>query len=181
MADASQVCDWIERFVRSFDFNRPGVDRSLGRDLAHAVAGGIAARAADESRGADPAPWEENEPRYARRKRRSYGWDDAPNYRTGQMLSHASLLGEPVVEPARITMVYGTGEAPDGCWSPADNRSPSEIRADQSVTDRQKAAWTTEGGDSRPARPFYQLDDEIRVHVVEAAADALREYLLTGS
>ena len=181
MATPDEVCDWIERFVLSFDFTRPGLDRSRGRDLAHVVAGQIAARSSAHQRGADPEKWERNEKRYRRRKERSYGWADDPNYRTGQMLSEASLFGEPIVEPRLITMRYGTDEKPDRTWSPQDNRSPAEVRKDESVTDRQKAGWAHQETAERPARPFYELDDEIASAVIEVAADALREYLLTGS
>ncbi|WP_165072127.1 hypothetical protein [Paludisphaera rhizosphaerae] len=182
MATAQEVHDWIEKFVHGFDFTRPGLDRSLGRDIAHEVAGQIAARSSI-LQDPDGQDWDENEPMYRKRKQRSYGWDHAPNYRTGQMLSHASLFGDPIVEARTIVMVYGTGDPPGGIWSPHDNRSASEKRQDEAVTDREKAAWATEGDaqNNRPARPFYAVDDSIRAAVIEICADALREYLITGS
>jgi hypothetical protein len=170
MATHDQVSDWIEAFVRGFDFTRT-------------VAEQVATRAATEFRGADPTQWEPNEERYKRIKQKAYGWDEAPNYRTGQMLSISSLFGSPIVEPLTITMVYGTGDPPDGCWSPWDHRTPSQVRADEGVTDRQKGAWATDGDPSRnrPPRPFYEWDEEIRTAVIEVTAQALHEYILTGS
>lgn len=173
----NDVVAWIGRFVGSFNFTRPGIDQSLGRDLAHEVAGQIAIRAAAESRGPDPGRWEPNARRYRERKARHYGWPDNPNYRTGQMLSHESLLGEPAVDPDRVLMHYGTNEAPRGNKSPVDNRTPSERAADARATDVDKAEWTTQGGKGRPARPFYQIDDAIRDRVIEVAGEALADYL----
>lgn len=150
------------------------MDQSLGRDLCHVVAWRISERSADQQ---DPtgAPWPANERRYARRKAAHYGWpeDDATNYRTGQMLSHLSLLGQPDVQETEILMRYGTGQAPGvSTWSPEDHRTPGERAADSAVTDQQKAMWAHEKN-----RGFYEADSVMRDRVIEAAGDALATYL----
>lgn len=179
-SNIGEIVAWVGQFVASFNFTRPGVDQSLGRDLCHEVAGQIAIRAATESRGADQGRWDPNERKYREWKARTYGWDeDKPNYRTGQMLSHASLLGTPAVDPDRVLMYYGTGEPPPGdtTWSPRDDRTRDDREADELVTDVDKAEWTTMGGKNRPARPFYQVDETIRDRVIEVAGEALADYL----
>lgn len=189
MADSNikEVVGWLHQFVASFNFTRPGVDRSMGRDLAHLVAGLIADRCA---KGLAPdgthwkpvsdTPWGPpgsgfQFPGYRTRKRQAYGWPEAdgkPNYRTGQMLSHLSLFGNTVVGPDLIEMHYGIDAAPAGCYSPVDNRTASERRADESVTDREKAGWAEDND-----RPFYELDDEIRDAVLEEAERLLSDYI----
>lgn len=168
------VIAWLTDFLDSFNFNLPGVDRNLGRDLAHVFAGQIEARAATESRGADPWRWDRNEPGYEARKTAAYGWpDDKPNYRTGQMLSQASVFGRTrVVDDKVVELVYGTDKPPKGTYSPEDNRTPSEVQADEAVTDVEKAEYASW------KRPFFEVDDVVEEAVIDAADQALDQYIL---
>lgn len=176
-----QVVAWLEGFVQSFDFTRPGVDQSLGRDIVNEVCGGILTRSVTERAGADgywPSvsdtphpPW----PSYRAAKRDRYGIDDEPNSRTGQMLSMTSLRGRTTYAPTEIQITYGTGQPPSSSAAPTGYLSA----ADQAVTDVQKAQWATEGTDTAPPRPFFQLDDTIEAGVFQVVADNLRQYILT--
>ena len=176
-SNIDEVVAWLESFVNGFNFLLPGMDSSLGRDLAHVVAGRIGERAAQQSRGADPAPWDRVSARYLPRKRRKYGWPEAdgkPNYATGQMLSHASLMGETRVSDQLVEMHYGTGDPPRRTASPTDGRTPRETAADERATDREKAGYAHELG-----RDFYEIDDDIEAAVIEEADQHLAEYLRT--
>lgn len=195
--NADEVRRWLERFVMSFNFTRPGVDRNMGRDLAHLVAGKIAERSA-KGLAPDGTKWKRNSDRpnprrgtlavpgfanigtartggYLTEKRKRYGWpesDGKPNYRTGQMLSHLSLFGDTVVGPDTVEMHYGIDVPPDRTYSPVDNRTASQVRADEAVTDREKAGYAVEND-----RPFYELDDDIRDAVLEEAERLLSDYI----
>jgi hypothetical protein len=169
-----EIIAWLIDFLDSFNFNLPGVDRNLGRDLAHVFAGQIESRAATESRGADPQEWEPNEPGYAKRKEAAYGWPDKkPNYRTGQMLSRASVFGRTrVVDDKVVELVYGTAKPPKATHSPEDNRTPSEVQSDESITDVEKAEYASW------KRPFFEVDDVVEEAVIDAADQALDQYIL---
>jgi len=171
--NADEVIDWLRRLIESFNFSLPGKDQNLGRDLAHVLAGQIAERSAQLGRGADAAEWPPNPPVYAALKAEHYGWPDRkPNYRTGQMLSQESLFGRTTVQDQLVEVVYGTGVAASRTFSPLDNRTPSEKKADESTTDLQKAEWAT------PKRPFFDFDDVIEEAVIEEADKALNTYIL---
>jgi hypothetical protein len=176
-SNIDDVVGWLEQFIRGFNFLRPGKDQNLGRDLARVVAGQIFERATQESRGANPQRWAALTPKYLTRKRRAHGWpeeDGKPNFKTGQMLSYESLLGQPQITEAEVLMVYGTGDPPRDCKSPVDNRTQHERDKDERVTDRDKGGWAHAKG-----RPFYELDETIEEAVIEEAHIALDEYILT--
>lgn len=168
----------LEQFVRSFDFTRPGKDQSLARDVVNTIAGGIQRRSIDEHKGATKT-WPDNAPKYARYKEKKYGVYDAPNVRTGQMLSLQSLRGTSTrIEKDRIEMVYGTGDPPSATATGAPLSSQ-----DEKVTDREKAGFAHEGGRSangryRASRPFYEADDPIAGKVREVLVENLNEYIV---
>jgi hypothetical protein len=179
-SNIDDVVRTLAAFVHSFNFTLPGIDQSLGRDLAGVVARGIQRRAAKESRGKDPQRWYANSDKYRRVKAKAYGWgelDGKPNFRTGQMLSLMSLLGTPRVTPDLVEMIYGTGTAPAGCWSPWDQRTEAQKTADMAMTDVEKAEYAHDQYKNRPARPFYEWNEDIRDQCIETAAKALDHYL----
>lgn len=150
-------------FIDSFNFERPGVEGSLGKDCAHAVAERIADLAATEQRTSDNEDFPDNEPRYADWKNRKYNTSKpAFGIRTGQMLSIQSLLGDVEVEPGRVTMSYGTGQAPDRSGA-SDYISESDKR----TTDREKAGYISKRVE------FYKAGSEGRAAVVEVVKEAL--------
>src|SRR5689334_1970463 len=112
--DPDAVLAHVAAAVDSFDFSIPGeAGGTLGRDLAVAVAQGIADRSAD---GKDPDgnDWRPNSdtpfhglPGYATYKRERYDVD-RPGELGGQMLSQLSLLGQTTVTADEVEMVYGT-------------------------------------------------------------------------
>ncbi len=160
-SNIDEVVRWLEDWVTGVDFTRPGKDQSLGRDIANKVAEQIATRSATESRGATAA-WPPNSPGYSAAKQKDYGWS-LPNYRTGQMLSHLSLIGRTRIAAHEVTMVYGIDAPPSAGGSPTGLVSAADSR----ITDTEKAAFAHSGQSrQRIQRPFYELDDLIREAVV---------------
>jgi hypothetical protein len=181
-SNIKDVTAWLENFVAGFNFLRPGTDQNLGRDLAHVVAGRISERATQRSRGADPSPWREltDKPAgkgYKSRKQKAYGWAEAdgkPNVRTGQMVSEESCMGDTRVGEQLVEIHYGEDRPPAKTHSPVDRRTPSQIRGDEKVTDRQKAGYAVELD-----RSFFEVDDDIEAAVIEEARLHLEHYILT--
>jgi hypothetical protein len=70
-------------------------------------------------------PWPENSERYRTKKLRKYKAGKT-NYRTKQMLSRESLLGEVVVNKDSVAIRYGTGNPPtsgaEGCTEESDKK-----------------------------------------------------------
>ncbi len=180
-SNIKDVVNWLEHFVAGFNFTLPGTDQNMGRDLAKVVAGRISERAVQKSRGADPGQWRENSDNppgkgYKSRKRKAYGWaesDGKPNVRTGQMVSEESCMGDTRVGEQLVEMHYGEDRPPTKNHSPVDRRTPSQIRADEKVTDRQKAGYAVEMD-----RPFFEVDDDIEEAVIEEARLHLNNYIL---
>ena len=164
-SNLSAVVAEIDRLVQSFDFTIPGKDQSLGRDLAGVVAMGIRDRSVPGRKAPDGSTWDDNEPRYAAKKRAKYDADQ-PNVRTGQMLSLESLKGRTAISADDVTMEYGTD-------TPAASalNGTTLTKGDTAVTDVEKAGYCSE------RRPFYGLDDTIGDAVRTAAAEALGDYL----
>jgi hypothetical protein len=166
-SNIDQVAESLRMFLDAFNFQRPGKDQSLGRDIVTDVALGIQERSVQEKRGAD-ADWAPNEPEYAEQKGKDYGVFDQPNVRTGQMLSLPSLKGADTrIEPDSIEMVYGTGQPPTGTGTGAPLKP-----ADTKVTDRDKAGFAHDN-----ARPFYEADQAIADRVRETCRENLNEYI----
>ena len=176
--NADQLEAWLKDFARTIDFTRPGKDQSLGRDIISALALNIQRRAAVESSGARPSgrvtPFAPLKPDYRREKQRLYGIDGQPNFRTGQMLSLASLIGKPRITPHALTMVYGLEMPPSRSVAPTGRLSAE----DEETLDTDKARYAHKGTKHRIARPFYALaagEDPMTVH--EIAQEWVWEYL----
>jgi hypothetical protein len=175
-SNAGQVIESLEAFVDAFDFNRPGVEGSLGRDVRDRVVQGISIRSEDEHRGAG-TPWKANEEKYAKWKKKRYGLADAPNARTGGMLSRKSLIGRTTIEPDVVTMIYGTGEPPSGTTT-----GVKMTAQDEKVTDIEKAYYAHTGQSvHKIKRPFYELDETISKDVWDLIAMSLDHYIKTAT
>jgi hypothetical protein len=186
MATAAEVEHWLQEFVKGFNFERPGKDRSLGLDIANVVIrgphldgfGGIMGRAA-EHKDWEGNEWPPNSTReppksgYKGWKERKYGWADEPNRRTNQMLSALSLGAKTTVAKDLVEIRPGLDQPP------SDSRSPTGFinKQDKKVTDTQKMQFAHVSSKNRPARPFYGVNDEDARNVSEAAQEALNEYL----
>lgn len=161
-SNLAEIVAWLDRLVDAFDFTLPGVDGSLGRDLAGVVAREIAARSAN-AQDPDGNEWAPNEPGYAQWKAKRYRIGTfVPNYRTGQMLSYLSLLGNPEIAPDAVVMQYGLGETPTRSATGA-----TLSRADAETTDIEKAFFCSK------SRPFYALDAATGDALKETAQEAL--------
>jgi hypothetical protein len=171
-SNIDQVVSWLENWVNSYDFTRPSKDQSLGRDIATKVVEGIERRSSDQNQGATTV-WPPNAPTYAASKQKRYGWSH-PNYRTGQMLSKASLFGRTTIAPQEVTMRYGTDTPPSGSAAPSGYISDH----DRYVTDTEKASFPHSGQSRRQVkRPFYELDDEITRQVLDVCRENLDSYI----
>lgn len=169
MATIEEVRDWLEGFVRSFNFELPGREGgTLGEDVVHKVAELIQIRSVTEQRGAN-AIWFANSPRYRDWKAMHYGVFDQVNTRTGQMLSHESLLGRPQITADQVLMTYGTGSPPARSAAPTGYLSDQ----DQAITDYEKAQFA-----HAQDRPFYEVDDEIERKTIEHVGEYLDRYIL---
>lgn len=172
-SNIDDVSAWLDAVVASVNFEMPGVEGSLGKDLAGAVAEGIQLRTEQEKLDAEGGPLKPNEAKYAARKERDYDIAaNTPAVRTGQVLSLVSLLGQTKITKEAVQMVFGTDEPPSrtrmGGW-----KRPKLREADQRVTDRQKGQFLEEQG-----RPFYGLDEAIGDTCRDLCREAI-ERLLT--
>lgn len=181
-SNIDEVVRWLGGFIDSFDFTRPGIDQSLGRDTANAVCQGIADRSRNLRKGAD-TNWPDlsnrpfrGRPGYRDWKHLKYGINNEPLSRTGQMLSMTSLRGGTEYAPTEIRVIYGTGQPPKTSAAPTGLLSD----ADRKVTDTQKATWATEGSASRPKRPFFELDQTISEGVFFVVEQNLIDYVLSA-
>lgn len=166
-SNIDQVEKWIDEFLVSVAFDRPGAEQSLGRDLAGTVAQGIADAGLDRAEAPDGTAWAPNEPKYAAKKAQRYKISQhAPNYRTGQMLSIQSLLGQPLIRAEEVEMQYGTGEPPTRTATgvPLD---PS----DEMITDIEKALINSK------KRPFYMLSDGIADDCLELTGKVVARWI----
>lgn len=165
MAANSDVQEIVSRYfhdlnalVDTFNFTRPGRERSLGLDAVHIVAEGIVDRSAKNQGSASGNPWPPNRADYTAAKLAKYSVS-LIGFRTGQMISIPSLLGQVDIRPREIEIRYGTGRPPTR--SMTGHIEP----ADMKVTDTQKAEWfTNKKGD------FYEVDEKI--------ADKVREHFV---
>jgi len=164
-SNVDEVGAWLTDVVKSIDFTIPGVDSAMGLDTAFAVAEGIYDRSDSRQQGAD-ARWPENSEPYKSDKLSKYGTDKT-NFRTGQMISLASMLANVTIEPRLITMLYGTGLPPT---SSVNGYIEEE---DKLISDREKAAIAHEEG-----RPFFEVDETIDAeNVMPILREALGKYL----
>lgn len=160
-SNADEAHAWLDRVVDSFDFARPGVEGSLGRDLAVAAAEGMVERSIVDQTERTGSPFLANEPIYARWKAAKYDAHQ-PNVRTGQMLSLQSMLGDVDISPEDVALRYGTGQPPASAFS-----GVALSESDRSITDIEKAFFASED------RPFYGLDDSIDETLQAVAQEAL--------
>jgi hypothetical protein len=177
-SNIDQVMLWLRDFVESFDFLRPGVDESLGRDLV----GVVVERIQDRSRrhvAPDGSFWIGNSTTpsrwypegYNEWKRKKYQINDEPNFRTGQMLSNLSLGLNPktVYNRHDIEIRYGIDAPPSSSAAPNGYVDPD---TDGIVTDTQKAGW------NQPGRPFYGFGQGDAEALLEVAQENLNQYIL---
>jgi hypothetical protein len=178
MSNIAEVTTWLQGFVDSFDFKRPGVDQSLGRDVAMLAVHRISDRSLSDRTGFGTA-WPPNSEKpsrwapqgYRQWKEDNYGVGE-PNSRTGQMLSQQSLYGRTQIESKEVKMIYGTDKPPDRATF--GNPDPKLLARDQKVTDCQKAYFAHTGQSKKQiVRPFYQLIDDDAVAIVELCQENL--------
>ena len=174
-SNIDQVVADLAEFINEFNFNRVGKEQSLGRDVANGVVWAIAERSATEKKGAD-VDWPANASKYAAWKEKKYGVADAPNTRTGDMLSKRALYGHTTIEPELVTMIYGTGTVPTAC---AVGGTPG--KGDQK-TDQEKAYFAHTGQSKKKIlRPFYELDEHIAETIQGIIADSLNKYIIEAN
>lgn len=156
--NVDQVYDDIKDFVDGFNFTAQTEDKSVGRNVCGVIVDGIVRRSIDEQRSADAA-WDALNAKYKAWKIKKYGVDSI-GYKTGQMLSHVSLLGDIQITPELVTLLYGTGAAdPD----------------DSNITDIEKAFFFSN------RRPFFELDDQIADAAFARIEELLEDYLRKGT
>lgn len=160
-SNVDEVYGWLDRSVSGFSLH----DSEAGINMIEKVVTGIQLRSmADQCTWAGEA-WPENDPDYLEYKKRHYD-SGLINYRTGQMLSQTSLLGENHIDRKSIEMRYGTGQVPDSSMN--GYMEPSDLE----TTDREKAEIAVLAG-----RSFFDLDDDIRNQVFEVFSEAFGEHL----
>jgi hypothetical protein len=166
-----EIAAWLKAVVEQINMEMPGVEQSLGRDLAGVVADGIHNRTVEQKLDGAGNPLPANEAKYAARKAKDYNLGaNEPALRTGQMTSLESLLGQTVVSGNAVEMQYGTGEPPKSTRSGGWAR-PALQAADQKVTDVEKAAWYTE-----KFADFYALDERIAGECVEVCEEVIKNH-----
>jgi hypothetical protein len=178
-----QVIAWLNNWVDTFDFKRPGNDQSLGRDVMKLAAQRMRDRSLQDRTGFGTA-WPPNSETpshwapegYRAWKEKNYGTGD-PNSRTGQMLSQLSMEGRSTIEAKQVTMIYGINKPP--VTAPAfGNPDPKLLARDQKVTDTFKA-YLAHTGQSRKkiVRPFYQLIDDDGIAISELCQENLNKLI----
>lgn len=164
----------MDSFLDSFNFQRKGIEGSLGKDVAMTIIrgpdvasmGGIMGRIADKVQ-PDGTPMKPNAPTYAAEKDRAYGWSEVGR-RTGQAFSQVSLYGRTTIGPYTIEMRYGTDATPTSSVSPNGHISD----ADQEITDTRKGMFLTQQG-----RAFYVVNDEDRQNVIGVTQANLDDHI----
>lgn len=155
--NVEQVYNDIKDFVDGFNFTTQTEDKSTGVNVCGVIVDGIVRRSLDEQRSADDA-WDALNAKYKAWKEKKYGIDSI-GYKTGQMLSHVSLLGQIEITPELVTLLYGTGAAD---------------AEDASITDIEKAFFFSQ------RRPFFELDDTIADAAFARIEELLEDYLRKG-
>ena len=134
MSNISEVVAWLNGFVDSFDFKRPDVEGSLGRDMIHLGAQRMRDRSLQDRTGFGTA-WPPNSETpshwapqgYRKWREENYGTPE-PNSRTGQILSQLSMEGRSTVESKQVTMIYGIDKPPDGAQFGSPDREAARAR-----------------------------------------------------
>jgi len=168
-----EVAEWLREFIESFDFQRPGRDQSLGRDVAMKIVEGIHERV-DKHEGPDGEKWPANSSTYKAWKADKYGLEDEPNVRTGEMTSQASLYGRTEINTHDLIMRYGTNTVPSRSYAPTGYLS----KQDTEVTDTQKAYFAHTGQSrKRIVRSFYGANETDVRNVTELVQENMNEYI----
>ena len=102
---------------------------------------------------------------YRSKKGKKYGTTKT-NFRTGQMISRASVLGTVIITKNSVEIRYGTGQPPTSSVN-----GYIEER-DKQITDVEKAEYADELG-----RPFFELDDQICDHTFNIIGDGLGDHI----
>ncbi len=180
-SNIDQVVAYLKGFLDGWDFTRPGVDQSVGRDVKNTVVECIEERSALHQ-APDGSTWPPNSTKepplggYKGYKERKYGWPDNPNMRTAQMLSKTSLGAASTITKDEVLVAYGTNQPPDRSYAPTGYMS----KADKKPTDLQKAEWAHSGGKHGVKRPFYGLGEGDAEAITDVCRDALHEYIRTS-
>lgn len=165
-SNIDDVSQWTENIIMDFGFDSPDDQHgTVGMACADSIAEGIQ-ELGDQMLGPDMEEWPINEPKYMKWKARNFSGERRTNWRTHQMLSKESLLGEVEVTRDQVTMKYGTGQV-----------SPDEKRPD-GITDTQKAELAHDPNlppDKR--REFYAIGEVAEDHVFDTVSDALENHL----
>jgi hypothetical protein len=175
-SNIDEVCADLNRLIDGFGFDLPSIiDRDLGRSCAMTFATGIRDRAT-KGIGSE-GEWEPNSDipegkGYASMKERVYGVIEAPNDRTGDMLS-VRALSNCHISHDQVVLEYGTGDYPE----PGSKGRPVKA-SDLKKTDREKAYYAHTGqGPNGVTRPFYALDDDICGEITERCQERLDQYV----
>jgi hypothetical protein len=181
-SNIANVVAWLDNWVDSFDFKRPGKDQSLGRDIAMKAVDLIQTRSLVDRTGFGTA-WPPNSETptkwhpqgYKNWKEEHYGTGE-PNSRNGQMLSQQSMYGRTKIDSKLVTMIYSLNKPPDRATF--GNPTAKQFAQDQKVTDTFKAYLAHTGQSKRNVvRPFYQLIDSDGAEIVELCRENLSEYI----
>ncbi len=160
-SNVEEVYAAITEAVGGFDLHHNGA----GMDMIEKVVTGIQLRSMAHQCTWDGESWPNNSAEYLAYKKRYYD-SGLINYRTGQMLSQESLMGEWHVGEKMLEIRYGTGRPPDrsmnGYMEPCD----------ELITDREKADRAIING-----RGFFDLDDEIKDETFNVFSDAFAKHL----
>jgi hypothetical protein len=169
MAEASEIIresfHKLEGLIATFDFTRQGQGESMDKDAAGIVAEGILDRTVNDQAGVDGI-FIANDPKYTARKRKLYNVE-LIGFRTGQMISLPSLLGNVDVAPDTVLITYGTGQPPSSSMS-----SNYISTSDKAVTDTAKAGYFT----AKKGR-WFAIDDPISDKVREYFSDQLGVFI----
>jgi hypothetical protein len=176
-SNLDDVIDRVERLIDGYGFLLSVGERLLGRECIKIVANDIQARAA-HGEGSE-GEWAPNSDvpegkGYKIYKERVYDVVDAPNVRTGDMLS-ARALSNGTVSNEAVEMAYGTGDVP------REGRGRTVKEADKKLTDRQKAYYAHTGqGPHGTTRRFYALSEDAVAGIRDACQERLNQYVRDG-
>ncbi len=160
-SNIEDVYHWLDESVSGFSLH----ESEAGMNMIEKVVTGIQLRSIADQMTWDAQPWPENQGEYLSYKKAHYD-SGLINYRTGQMLSQTSLLGENHIGEKQLEIRYGTGKPPDSSMNGYMESSDFE------TTDREKAEIAELNG-----REFFDLDDEIREQTFQVFSEAFGKHL----
>lgn len=166
-SNVDRVDSWLQAAIKGVNFEMPGPISTLGHDMTVVATEGIQKRSYQDQRGKSEV-WPENSEPYRTEKEQLYDIDKT-NYRTSQMLSTLSVLGEQHVADGGKTYVWQYGEGRPPSSSLTGHLSASDL----AITDREKAEKAHAEG-----RPFFELDEDINTQkILPVLAESLGKYL----